>query len=591
MKPSGVVTFAEGASANPNYIFPVDSCSYFSVTNMNQFQFLMYRPVYWFGLGASVAVQPQLSLAKLPVASDSNKTFTIDLKGWKFSNGQTVNAQSVAFFMNMYKAFTAPVGGKTPNAGDTCGYNKGYGIPDQVKSISYPDGLTGSKVVMTFTSSENPNWMLYNEFSQIIPLPDAWDVTASGPSKCATAAYNSAVANTSCIAVYNYLNTQSLKTSTWTSPFWQVDTGPWKLSAADALGNVTFVPNTKYSGPVKAKLAEFKEKAYASTSAIQEDLATNAIQQGGVDPTALPAGASKPGGIGPNLSSLSKNFNLVTGQSWSFNYEALIFGNNTSGSSTANTKVRNAEMSQLYIRQALQDGIDQKGIIASVDKNYAIPTCSPIPSDVPSSIAKPIKCAYSYSTKKGLGLLTSHGWKLVSGVATCETAGMGSSDCGAGIPKGSVIQFKFSYLSAAAAPSTADTAQAQIDAWKTEGIQIQADPVGFNTAISSCATVDICSWGAGWIYAPDYYPTGESLFVPGAGFNVGSYSNATMTTLVKGTDFGSTTLDEFGKFAAQNLPVLYVPNPTATTEVSKSLKGVLPNNPLQNWMPEYLSVK
>jgi len=34
-----------------------------------------------------------------------------------------------------------------------------------------------------------------------------------------------------------------------------------------------------------------------------------------------------------------------------------------------------------------------------------------------------------------------------------------------------------------------------------------------------------------------------------------------MTKLVKGTDFGNTTLDTFGKFAAKNLPVLYVPNP------------------------------
>ena len=590
-KPSGTITFAEAASAHPNYIFPVVSCNYFSVANLNQFQELMYRPAYYFGLGSSVAVQPKLSPADLPTASNGDKTFTMDLKGWKFSNGQTIDAQSIAFFLNMYKAFTAPVGGKTPNAGDDCGYNAGYGIPDQIKSVSYPDGPTGLKVVINFTTKENPNWLLYNELGQIQPLPNSWDVTATGPSACATAAYNSATANKDCIAVYNYLNAQSLKTNTWTSSFWQVDTGPWKLTAADALGDVTFVPNTKYSGPVKAKVAEFKEKAYASSTAIQEDLATGAIQQGPVDPTALPSGATKPGGLGKNLPSLSANYNLVTGESWSFNYDPFVLGNNSSGPTKANTLVRNSELKQLYVRQALQEGVDQAGIIESVDKNYAIPTCSPIPADVPTSIAKPIKCAYGYSTKKGLALLTSHGWKLISGKATCESPGTGSSDCGAGIPKGSILQFKFSYLSAAAAPSSADTAQAQIDAWKTEGIEIQPEPQGFDTAVTTCADEDICSWGAGWIYAPDYYPTGESLFVPGAGFNVGSYDNATMTKLVKGTDFGNTTLDTFGKFAAKNLPVLYVPNPTATVEVSKQLKGVLPNNPLQNFNPESLSLK
>ena len=45
------IYFAEGPGANPNYIFPYMGCAYFSVSNINQFQLLMYRPVYWFGLG------------------------------------------------------------------------------------------------------------------------------------------------------------------------------------------------------------------------------------------------------------------------------------------------------------------------------------------------------------------------------------------------------------------------------------------------------------------------------------------------------------------------------------------------------------
>jgi peptide/nickel transport system substrate-binding protein len=589
-KPSGTITFAEGAGAHPNYIFPVVACNYFSVANLNQFQELMYRPLYYFGLGASVAVQPQLSAAALPVASKGNTTYTLNLKGWKFSNGQAIDAQSIAFFLNMYKSFTAPVGGKTPNAGDDCGYNAGYGVPDQIKSVSYPKGPTGNQVVITFTAKENPNWLLYNELGQIQPLPNSWDVTASGPSACATAAYNSATANKDCIAVYNYLNAQSLKTNTWTSKFWQVDSGPWKLTAADALGNVTFVPNTAYSGPQKAQIAVFKEKAYTANAAIEEDLASNSIQLGAVDPTNLPAGAPKPGGLGPNLKTLSANYNLVTGDSWSFNYEAFIFNNNTSAPTKAATTLRNNELSQLYVRQAMQDGVDQAGIISSVFKNYAIPTCSPIPADVPTSIASPINCAYSYSTSKGLKLLTSHGWKLVSGVATCESPGTGSSNCGSGIPKGSTLQFKFSYLNAASSPATADSAQAQIDAWKVEGIQITSDPVPFNTATTICNTVDICSWGAGWIYAPDYYPTGESLFLPATGFNVGDYNNAKMVSLIKGTDFGNTSLDTYGTYAAQQLPVLYVPNPTAIVEVAKNMKGFV-NDPLQNFNPEYLTIK
>ena len=113
---SNTITFAEGPTASPNYIFPYLSCAYFSVDNLNQFQELMYRPLYWFGLGNSSAYVPKLSTGDKPVFSNGDKTVTITMKGWKFADGQTVNAQSVMFFLNMYKA----------DPTSYCGYNKGY---------------------------------------------------------------------------------------------------------------------------------------------------------------------------------------------------------------------------------------------------------------------------------------------------------------------------------------------------------------------------------------------------------------------------------------------------------------------------------
>ena len=43
------MTWAEPPSDVPNYIFPFMSLAFFSVTNLSQFQQLMYRPLYWFG--------------------------------------------------------------------------------------------------------------------------------------------------------------------------------------------------------------------------------------------------------------------------------------------------------------------------------------------------------------------------------------------------------------------------------------------------------------------------------------------------------------------------------------------------------------
>ncbi len=123
---SNTITFAESPGGFPNYIFPYMSCTYFSVDNTQAFQYEMFRPVYWFGLGTTTVVQPKLSLAAMPVMSNGNKTVTINMKGWKFADGQTIDAQSVMFYLNMYKA--------DPTA--YCGYNAGYGIPDQVTSAS-----------------------------------------------------------------------------------------------------------------------------------------------------------------------------------------------------------------------------------------------------------------------------------------------------------------------------------------------------------------------------------------------------------------------------------------------------------------------
>ena len=100
---------------------------------------------------------------------------TLKLKGWKFSDGQVVNAQSVMFFLNMYKALPA----------DFWGYNPGYGIPDQVSNITH----TAMSVTINFKAVVNPLWITNNYLDQITPFPNSWDVTAGGAkSSCATGA-------------------------------------------------------------------------------------------------------------------------------------------------------------------------------------------------------------------------------------------------------------------------------------------------------------------------------------------------------------------------------------------------------------------
>src|ERR1035437_5810418 len=261
----GTITQAEGAGASPNYIFRMYPGADCTVANTSQFQALMFRPLYWFGFGQSALIQPKLSTALLPKYSNGNKTVTITMKGWKFADGQTVNAESVMFFLNMYKA--DPTG--------YCGYNAGYGIPDQVTSAKG----SGNTVTIKFKVAVNPNWILYNYLSELTPMANSWDITAPGKtSTCASGAYGAKSTDTACKAVLKYLTAQSSKTSYFADTMWQSgDSGPWKLTSIDNLGNVTFVPNTKYSGPQKAKVKYVKEVAFLSATAEQNQLRSGSI--------------------------------------------------------------------------------------------------------------------------------------------------------------------------------------------------------------------------------------------------------------------------------------------------------------------------
>ena len=193
----GTVTWAEPPSAVPNYIFPFMSLAFFSVTNLSQFQQLMYRPLYWFGNNGTASIQPSLSLAQNPVYSDNNQTVVIKLKNYKWSNGEAVNATDVMFWMNMMHAEKANWAAYAPGT-----------IPDNIKSITI-----NSPTELTFqmTGSYNPFWLTYNQFSQITPMPVAWDITATGGAPgsggCSSAAYGTA--DTACAAVYTFLSKQS----------------------------------------------------------------------------------------------------------------------------------------------------------------------------------------------------------------------------------------------------------------------------------------------------------------------------------------------------------------------------------------------
>ena len=84
-----------------------------------------------------------------------------------WSNGTQVTAQDVMFWLNMELAEPANYGAYT-------------GFPKNVSDIKVVNPTT---LTMTMDKPYSPTWFLYNELSQITPMPAAWDRTASGPSQ------------------------------------------------------------------------------------------------------------------------------------------------------------------------------------------------------------------------------------------------------------------------------------------------------------------------------------------------------------------------------------------------------------------------
>ena len=568
--PHGVVTFAEAPGANPNYIFPFASCQYASTNNINQFQMLMYRPLYWFGLGRSTTFAPAVSLALAPKFTNGDRTVTITMKGWKFADGQTVNARSVMFFLNMYRA--------DPTA--YCGYNGGFGIPDQVAGASG----SGNTVRINFTTPVNPNWTFYNYLSEITPLPDLWDRTsATQRANCAGGAFGAASTKASCIAVVNYLSTLAAETGTFTGKLWQggVD-GPWRLTAFDNQGNATFQANPSYSGPQKAQVLKVQERAYRTSQAEQNDLVAGRLSIGYLDPSALRSPAAPLGEPRTNWAPLNGRYTMTVGNTWSFNLAALNF-------STADPK--SAAINQLYIRQALQMSVDQNSLIQTAFKGYGSPVYSPLPPQTPSVLAKPFKNPYPFNAVAAQLLLVNHGWTLMNGVLTCTSPGTAANQCGTGIAYGYALDFKV--VAASGSPSLAQIIDTEATGWRNIGIGITVITASFNIVISDCtggSGFEICAWGTGWTYEPNYYPSGESLFTPGGGGNVGGYSDPKMTALIDASTHGKGTLTAYATYAAQQLPVLYQPQSMAIQETINGLRssvGLIPN-PLGNLNPEYL---
>jgi peptide/nickel transport system substrate-binding protein len=572
-KASNTVNWAEPPASTPNWIWPFYTSGNNSVINAEMIT-MLYRPLYAFGHGNNANISDSLSLAQEPTWSSDGKTATITMKGnYKWSNGQPVTAQDVLFNLNMYKAEKA----------NEANYVPGY-IPDNIVSDSAPNATT---LTITTDKAYSQHWFLYNELSQLSPWPAAWDVTGPGQtSDCATN-------ESDCSAVFNYLNAQSKDQSTYaTSPYWSIVDGPWKLKSYNSDGNVSMVPNPSYAGPTKASLKQFNMLPFTTDAAEFNVLKSGKTLDVGYIPTQdlshpHPEGAS-PLTAGPNP--LSPSYTLSPWFLYGFNYMPLNFNGPQA-----------AIIDQLYIRQALQSLVDQNGIITSQAKGYGVPTLGPVPTvGSPDSLLSSGEKGnlYPFSVTHAKQYLQENGWTVkANGTSTCSKPGTAPGDCGPGIAANTGLTFDLPYATGN------QTITAAMESMKSNasqvGINITLRGETFDTVVTNYSTAcssgtsacnwTMANWGGGWVYGPDYYPTGETLFQTGAVANAGSYTDPQVDQYISQsiTSNDQAPFLNYEQALAKNLPVLYQPNYTyALNEVGNGLGGVTPNSPLAFIFPE-----
>jgi peptide/nickel transport system substrate-binding protein len=546
-----------------NYILPLLNFDNDTFANVTYSQYLMWRPLYWFGSPGHVGLNDEESLADpASVTTSSGKTIaTIQLKPYRWSDGEPVTSRDVQFWINLLQA----------DKDIFWGYKPGE-FPDNLTSLKI---LSPSRFSLTFDHPYSADW-LYNQLGLIIPLPQhAWDrMSASGP----VGNYDMTPAGAK--AVDNFLLAQNKALSSYaTNSLWQVVDGPWKLTSyAPSTGDATYIRNPRYSGPATGSLHAIRIDSYTSDAAEFNQL----LSPGGVDYGYVPFNDAA------EVSRVSADgYTVQSWPAWGINYVFLNYASPQAG----------ALLKQLYIRQAMQHLINQAGYISAFLEGYAYPTYGPVPLQPASEFvsSQQTRNPYPYDPAAATSLLRAHGWQVTSsGTDTCVRPGSGASQCGAGIPSGAKLSFSFQYATGSQ-PVDEEVASLQ-SSFAQAGIKVALSgaPFAAVTGDMTPGCVKPTCWqlayvGEAWLFDPGYNePDGAILFGSNGPSNLGGYSNTEADALISQLGAGGIpALYAYQDYVAKQLPGLWMPQTdTQISAVTDKLGGVFPQDPLGNIYPE-----
>jgi len=510
-------------------------------------EYMLWAPVVMVSSKDTIDWADSIAKSITPNANDTQ--FTVTLNPWKWSNGQAITPQDVAWTTNVLLASCTMK--NPPYSYGGCGFG---GMPpsNATPVLTGAKAVGSDQVVFTVNKPANPTWFELDGLGQIQPMPQSvWDKgNYTDDLKLLAQVYNQA-----------------------TAPEYKVVSGPYKFDTSVQNEYYKFVPNSNYGGH-KATVT-WVDQYEASDSSEFADLKKGTINAGYIT-TSMFGSASQ-----------------LKGQYTQWLSQGFCWYGMQLNSAQDSLDVGNAFQDE-KVRAALQYGIDENAIGKVLDGQIGaqklwLPMYSPIPTGF-ASLTKAvfgvtsIPAQYPYDPAKGKALLEQDGWHLnAQGV----------------MQKGS-IELKFPVNFDSGSTETANAAVILQQDWAKMGVQITPTPVAFDTLVAMTDTQPgesskwAANWTGGWCYEPNFYPTGAGMwgfYDSEDDYNYAPFNQAVAEEYAPGTAAQAEQhMYNYAVEAAKDLPYLWMPGFLQVNETAPYIHGMQQYyNPVQafeqmNWV-------
>lgn len=464
----GTLVIALTPQANINWYFPYRNNQNDTIYNGTAIG-LMYEPLLYIDDHYNIAWKQ--SLASNVTYNASGTVYHVFLnKNDRWSNGSPITSADAQFGWQVLLA-TEAAHAAAPWPNSELGNG---GLPGNAKSfvVNSPDEFT-----ITLKKPVNQLWFLYNGLDGLEVLPrQAWDKYPTDMTR-----------------EIAYLGANA------TNPrFETVVSGPFMMQSATQDQSWVFVPNPNFSGhkPYVSRLILQYEGSDAAEFAA---LKTGQVQIGYLPTADYSARSQLPD-------------RLYVEYPFDFGFTWLNMNPNAQNGV-------NKIFDNLYVRQAMQMGIDQAAMIKAAFHGFGAPQYGPIPQNPRTIFFDPklSKPLYPFNPQAGKKLLEAHGWRESGGVMT---------------KGGKQLSFTMAYPSGAVAwEYVAEILQQK---WAAEGIKVTLNPMPIGSEIGlvgNPAKWEVAT-GIYWYYGGTY-PSGEQMFFKDQSFDHQGWNNPQENRLIQ----------------------------------------------------------